>query len=306
VLQTLFAGAKRVAMEYSPEDAVPPVDLVPAGVIEMVRAAGVDVVSSGDLLTRFYASWSGDDLASHRRAAAVLAQTAEATFTRLARAIENGEQPTEGIVTGWVVEQLTARGVAAEPGCIVATGVNAANPHYDPMGGGATFRKGDLILLDLWGKESPTSVFADQTWMGYLGATVPERAATLFGIIRDARDAAVSFLREAWGAGRPIVGAAVDDVARGVITDRGYGAFFIHRTGHSIDQAVHGMGPNIDNLETRDTRLIIPGVGFSIEPGIYIAGEIGVRTEIDVYMSESGPEVTTPSPQREIRPLLGS
>jgi Xaa-Pro aminopeptidase len=134
---------------------------------------------------------------------------------------------------------------------------------------------------------------------------VPERAARLFGIVRDARDAAVEFLQRAWREGRPVYGGEVDDVARDVITDQGYGAFFIHRTGHSIDRATHGMGPNIDNLETRDVRRLLTGVGFSIEPGIYLPGELGIRTEINVHIGEDGPEVTTPDPQREMLTLLG-
>ncbi|MGH7505147.1 MAG: M24 family metallopeptidase [Longimicrobiales bacterium] len=304
-LRALLDGRARVAMEYSERDAVPAVDLVPAGVIELVRSAGAQVVSSGGLISSFYSSWSADDLASHRRASVALAQAAHTAFTRLARAIENGEPATEGDVTQWVVALLAEHGAGGAPDCIVATGVNAANPHYGPIDGGATFRKGDVVLLDLWSKEAADDVYADQTWMAYLGAEVPDRTAKLFSIIRDARDGAVAFLEDSWKAGRPVTGGEVDDVARGIITDQGYGAFFIHRTGHSIDQATHGMGPNIDNLETHEIRPLTPGVGFSIEPGIYIPGEIGVRTEINVYMSESGPEVTTPDPQREMLTLIG-
>jgi Xaa-Pro aminopeptidase len=140
--------------------------------------------------------------------------------------------------------------------------------------------------------------------MACLDSRVPERAAALFAVIRDARDAAVAFLHDTWTAGRPIQGREVDDVARRVVTAAGHGAHFIHRTGHSIDRATHGMGPNIDNLETNETRTLMPGVGFSIEPGIYIPGEIGLRTEINVYVGEDGPEVTTPRPQHEIQALL--
>jgi Xaa-Pro aminopeptidase len=303
-LRSVLAGATRVAMEFSERDAVPSVDLVPAGVVELVRAAGSEVVSSGDLLTRFHARWSAEDLASHRRASAILAQTAHTIFTRLARAVEKGEVVSEVTASGWVVETLRTKGLGTASDCIMATGVSAANPHYAPVNGGATFARGDLVLLDLWSKETDTSVFADQTWMAYLGSAVPERAAELFGILCGARDAAVAYLNEAWAAGRAVQGADVDDVARGVIRDRGYGDYFIHRTGHSIDQATHGMGPNIDNLETRETRQLTPGIGFSIEPGIYIPGEIGLRTEINVYIGEGGPEVTTPDPQDEILALL--
>lgn len=303
-LARTLQGVGRVAMEYSEGGAVPLVDLVPAGIVELVRAAGVEVVSSGDLIARFYSSWSPAQLQSHRTGSAVLAQVAQTTFRRLAQAIEAGTPTTEGQVRDWVIAALTTHGFGVGADTIAATGRNAADPHYSPMHGGATFRRGDVVLLDLWSKESEDSVYSDQTWMAYLGPTVPQRAAELFGIICAARDAAVEFLHTSWRAGQPIQGREVDDVCRAVVEQAGYGRYFIHRTGHSIDRSTHGMGPNIDNLETRDTRRIVPGVGFSIEPGIYIAGEIGVRTEINVYVGEGGPEVTTPDPQHEMTALL--
>lgn len=303
-LAATLAEVGTVAMEFSEGAAVPAVDLIPAGVVELVRATGVTVVSSGDLVTRFYSCWTPDQLRSHRTASAMLAQIAHATFVRLARAVSNEDGVDEMVVHGWVLDDLAAHGVGVGRDAIVATGLNAADPHYSPQNGGARFRAGDVVLLDLWSKESEDMVYADQTWMAYLGSTVPDRTAELFGIVRDARDAAVEFLLDRWSAGQPITGGAVDDVARRVITDAGYGRYFIHRTGHSIDRSTHGMGPNIDNLETRETRHIIAGVGFSIEPGIYIPGEIGLRSEINVYVGEDGPEVTTPSPQRELPALL--
>lgn len=302
-LRTRLAG-QRLAMEISENDNVPAMDLVPSGVIELVRKCGAQVVSSGELVTRFHSCWSPEDLASHRRSSAILVQVAHATFQRIARAVAAGETVTETGAQSWVVDDLTARGAAVGAGCIVAGTLGAADPHYAPVGLGAPLRRGDLVLLDLWGKEREDSVYADQTWMAYLGPTVPERARDLFAIIRDARDAGVQFLKDAWQARRPVQGREVDDVTRGVITDRGYGDAFIHRTGHSIDQAIHGMGPNIDNLETHETRVLIPGVGFSIEPGIYLKGEIGLRTEIDVFMGNNGPEVTVPAPQTEILAAL--
>lgn len=303
-LRTLVGSAQRVAMEFSPGNAVPAVDLVPAGVLERVLATGVEVVSSADLVTLFHARWSTEQLASHRRAAAVLAQVAEATFRRLAGAVGDGQTPREAEVMDWVIADLAARGCGVGSDCIVATGVNAANPHYGPVDGGAAFKRGDVVLLDLWAKEAEDAVYADQTWMAYLGAQVPERPAQLFEIIRDARDAAVRRAEEVWASGKELRGYELDDAARAVVTDGGYGAFFIHRTGHSIDRDTHGAGPNIDNLETHETRLIVPGVGYSIEPGIYIPGEVGLRTEINVYVSESGPEVTTPHPQDAVAALL--
>ncbi|CAN5790645.1 M24 family metallopeptidase [soil metagenome] len=297
-------GLGRIAMETSPNAAVPAIDLVPAGIVELVRSAGVEIVSSGDLVTQFYSCWTPEQLHSHHTASAVLAQVAQAAFTRLASAVTAGEKVNEDTLRAWVIADLEAHGVGVGADSIAATGMNAADPHYAPQNGGAVFRKGDVVLLDLWSKESDDMVYADQTWMAYLGPQVPERAARLFAVIRDARDAAVEFLQNEWQAGRTIEGRQVDDVTRRVITDAGHGAFFIHRTGHSIDTATHGMGPNIDNLETRETRRIIPGVGFSTEPGIYIPGEIGMRTEINVYVGDNGPEFTTPDPQHEISALL--
>lgn len=303
-LRETLRGMRRIAMEYSPSAAVPTIDLVPGGILDLVRSAGVDVVSSGDLVTRFYACWTPEQLHSHYTASAAIAQIAEATFARLAHAVAAGERVDEEEMRAWVLADMEAHGVAVGGDAIAATGLNAADPHYSPQGGGATFEHGDIVLLDLWSKQSEEMVYADQTWMGYLGGEVPERAAALFAVIRDARDAAVDFLQTRWSAGHPIEGGEVDDVTRKVVTDAGFGPYFIHRTGHSIDRSTHGMGPNIDNLETHETRRLMPGVGFSIEPGIYIPGELGLRTEINVYVSENGPEVTTPRPQRAIQPLL--
>jgi Xaa-Pro dipeptidase len=304
-LSETLSGIGTVAMEFSENAAVPAIDLVPAGIVELVRASGVRVVSSGDLVTRFYSCWTPEQLRSHRHASAVLARTAGDMLSKLARAVDGGEKVNEATLREWVLAELTDRGVGVGADSIAATGLNAADPHYSPQDGGATFRRGDVVLLDLWSKQAEDLVYADQTWMAYLGERVPERAAALFGVIRDARDAAVEFLVDRWGEGRAISGGEVDDVARRVVADAGYGAYFIHRTGHSIDRSTHGMGPNIDNLETRDTRRIITGVGFSIEPGIYIAGEIGLRTEINMYVGENGPEVTTPNQQQEMAALLG-
>ena len=303
-LAELLNGVSRVALETSPLDAVPAVDLVPAGVIELIRAQGVDTVSSGDLVSQFYSRWSAAQHASHQRASVILAQTAHTCLERLARAVRDGAEPTERDLREWVLGEIAGRGLAAGADTISATGVNAANPHYELHGAGATFRQGDVVLLDLWAKEDEDAVFADQTWMAYLGRTVPERAAEVFAAVRDARDAAVQFLVDAAAAGRSVQGFEVDDAARSVIRGRGYGDWFIHRTGHSIDRATHGMGPNIDNYETHETRRLVPGVGFSIEPGIYIPGELGVRSEINVYMDNDGPDVTTPGPQTEMLALL--
>jgi Xaa-Pro dipeptidase len=303
-LGAVLGGSSRVAMEYSALDAVPMLDLVPAGVVELVRWHGTEVVSSGDLVTRFYSRWTAEDLASHERSAKVLAETAAAAFDWLAARVGGGEATTEGAFHDYVIGQLQARGAGEGADCIGATGRNAADPHYHPSGEGARFERGDLVLLDLWARENEQGIFADQTWMGYLGAEVPAREAELFAAIRDGREAAVRYLEEAWAAGRPVQGAEVDDATRGVLRARNLAQYFIHRTGHSIDRNTHGAGPNIDNHETREMRLLVPGIGFSIEPGIYIADDIGMRTEINMYIGEQGPVVTTPNRQSSIAALL--
>ena len=295
-----LVGGKTVATEIMENDAVPAVDMIPAGVADLLRKAGAELSPSADLITRFYARWTPEGRASHDRAAATLAAVARATFERAADAVESGREIREGELHRWLLDQLAERGLGTGPDAIVANGVNAANPHYANGPEGAVLKAGDVLLIDLWARESEDAVYADQTWMGCLGPEVPADVQAYWEAIRDARDAAVGFLHGAWAAGREIQGWQVDDVVRNVIRERGWGEYFIHRTGHSIDQDVHGMGPNIDNLETHETRKLIPGVGFSIEPGIYVPGEIGIRTEIDVYMSDTGPVVTTPDPQREM------
>ena len=299
-----LVGGKTVATEISEKDAVPAVDMIPAGVADLLRNAGAELTSSADLITRFYARWSEAGLASHRRAAETLAAVARETFQRAADAVGAGGTATEGELRQWLMDQLAERGLPEGPDSIVAIGPNAANPHYENGPEGSPVSEGDLLLIDLWSREGEGAVYADQTWMGYLGAEVPAEVQEYWEAIRDARDAAVSFLNDEWAAGREVQGWQVDDVTRELIEDRGFGEYFIHRTGHSIDQDVHGMGPNIDNLETHETRTLIPGVGFSIEPGIYVPGEVGLRTEIDVYMTDDGPEVTTPDPQEQIFTLL--
>lgn len=306
-LDTLLSrhlAGKRVAMEAIDRDAVPAVDLVPWGVVELVRAAGADVVSSSRLITQFHASWSREQLDSHRRAARALADVARAAFQEAAKRVKAEGVAYEGDMRDWVMGALVEAGLAVDGDCIFASGVNAANPHYGIEERGAALRRGDVVLLDLWGKESEPMVYADQTWMAVLGPELPEVARPLWQAVRDARETAVTLLSERWESGRALQGYEVDDAVRALIAGRGYGDAFIHRTGHSIDREIHGSGPNIDNFETHEVRELAPGIAFSIEPGIYLPGTMGVRTEIDVYMGEDGPEVTTPDRQDEVFRLL--
>jgi Xaa-Pro dipeptidase len=297
---------RRIATEYSGADAVPYVDRLPAGVVEMLTTAGAQVVSSADLVSAFYARWSDEGVASHRRAAQALYDIVHAAFARAAAAVKAGEHVSEYALRRWIIGEQERRGLTVGADAIVAVNANAANPHYAPTQQHDTpIREGDLLLIDLYGKEGgDDAIYADQTWMGYLGAQVPDRLRQIWEAARDARLAACGLARERWDAGEPVSGFEVDDASRSVIVQRGFGDAFIHRTGHSIDRELHGSGPNIDNLETRDTRRLIEGVGFSVEPGIYLAGDVGFRTEVDVWMGPDGPEVTTPNPQTELYALL--
>jgi Xaa-Pro aminopeptidase len=298
-------GGKRVAMEFAPGDAVPYVDRVPAGVVELIRSAGAEVGTSGDLVSAFYSRWSAEGEASHRRAAVIVREVAHDAFRRVVDTIRAGGRASEWDTRNWVRDELTRRGLKTGTDADIAVNANAANPHYAATADAhAEIREGDLLLIDLWGKENDAAVYADQTWMGYVGETVPDRLAGIFGVLANARDAAIRYVQERAAAGHAVRGYEVDDVSRAVVEEGGYGPNFIHRTGHSIDRDLHGSGPNIDNLETKDTRTLIRGVGFSIEPGIYLPGDVGFRTEVDMYMGAGGPEVTTADPQRALYPLL--
>ena len=302
-LAELVDGHTRLAMEVSPGAAVPTLDYVPAGIAGFLLQLGVEAASSGDLVSRFHSVLTPDQLDDHRRAAGIVADVARRAFERAAAAVREGSPTTEGALSEWIVRELTGAGLVEQPSCIVAIGPRAADSHYAPVGPGETIGAGDLLLIDLWGAFEG-SVAADQTWMGVMAHSVDARTQEIWEAVRDARDAALDFLRRRFEAGEDVRGFEVDDVARGVITERGYGPHFVHRTGHSIDTDLHGSGPNLDNLETRDDRLLVPGVAFSVEPGIYVADDIGVRSEVNVLWGEAGPEVTPSEPQAEIFRLL--
>ena len=295
-----LVNGKRVAMEYSPGDAVPYVDRVPAGVLEMVRAAGATVFSSGELVTRFYAVWSAPQLASHERAAAHVARIAREGMAEAGARVASGKGMMEHELQRWLVDAFARAGLEADDPPIVAVGANAAEAHYGPSENRPTpIVAGQVLLVDLWARE-PGGVYADQTWMASVGAP-SSKLSTVWNAVRDGRDAAIALLRDSVSAGRAVRGADIDDAARGVITSRGFGDDFVHRTGHSIDsRSLHGSGPNMDNFETREERLITPGVGFSIEPGIYLSGELGVRSEVNGFRGEREAIVTPADYQREL------
>jgi Xaa-Pro dipeptidase len=302
-LGRLLEGRTRLATEVSPGGAVPTLDYLPAGIASVLLGMGIALSSSGDLISRFHSAWTDRQLDDHRRAAEIVADVAKRAFARAADAVRAGTPTTEGSLSDWIRAELRGAGLVEETDCIVAIGKTASDPHYQPVGAGETIRRGDLLLIDLWGGFE-ASVPADQTWMGLLGSETDARTQEIWEAARDARDAALAFLKERYDSGEQVRGFEVDRVARTVVTERGYGDRFVHRTGHSIDTELHGTGPNLDDLETRDDRLLVPGIGFSVEPGIYVAGEIGVRTEVNVHWGAEGPEVTPREIQREIFLLL--
>jgi len=294
---------KKVAMEYSPGDAVPYLDRVPAGVLEMVRARGATVVSSSELVTRFYAGWSDAHIASHNRAAAAIAQIARDAIALAGRRAREGQPITEHELTRWILDRFAQQNLTrGDHGPDIAASENAANPHYEASPAHPRpIKAGDILLIDLWAREmTDTGVFADQTWMASIGPP-STRALEIWNAVRDARDAAIDLVETRVRAGERLRGGDVDDAARRVIEARGFGKNFTHRTGHSIDSRdLHGSGPNMDNLETRDERHLIPGVAFSIEPGIYVLGEIGMRSEVNVYIADGKAVVTPANYQREL------
>jgi Xaa-Pro aminopeptidase len=286
-------------MEISPEDAVPYLDRVPYGVIELLRRLGAKVVPSGALVSRFASRWSPTEAEDHRQAAEILAAVAREALTWAVQ--QPGTGLSESALQAKVIAQVEAQGLVFDEPPIVAFGANSAKPHYVPQAGSdAVLQAGDLVLLDLWAGKSHTTVFADQTWIGYAGARPPDRVAKVWRTVREARDAAIQAIAQATAERRPIAGHEADRAARRVIEAAGYGESFVHRTGHSIDRDLHGSGPHLDDYETHDDRRLLPGVGFSVEPGIYLPGAFGIRSEVNVFMASGGPEVTPREPQAEM------
>ena len=294
-LRALVDG-KRVAMEYSPGDAVPYLDRVPGGVLDMVRACGAHIETSAELVTRFYAVLSDRQLAAHARAAEAIAATGQAALRRAASAARAGVPLTEFDVQQWIMAQFAQHGLATTHPCNVSVGANSANPHYEPaVDRHALITMDSVLLIDLWAGD-PGQPYADQTWMATIGEPTDPDVLPVWTAIRDARDAAIAVIRDAYAAGTPIRGAAVDDTARDVIASRGFGAAFTHRTGHSIDvRDLHGSGPHMDGFETREERQLLPGVLFSIEPGVYLTGRFGMRTEVNVAITHAGDVLVTPA-----------
>jgi Xaa-Pro aminopeptidase len=305
-LRVLLKGRRRVAMEYSPRAELPWFSRVDAGTVELVRGLGVEVVSSADLVATAKTRWSKAGRASHDLAAHHLNAIKDDAFAWIAAEVRAGRRPTEVDVQQHMWKAFATRGVTADHPPIVAVNEHAANPHFDPTPANAkSIGAGDLVLVDLWGKVAGDegAIYADITWVAYVGDTVPARYAEAWKIVVAAREAAVALVRERVKTHTLVRGFEADRAARDVIEKAGHGDHFIHRTGHSIDTNDHGDGANLDDYETHDTRALVAGAGFSVEPGIYVPGEFGLRSEIDCYIGHDGLEVTTVA-QKEIVPIL--
>jgi Xaa-Pro aminopeptidase len=299
-LKKIVSGMKTVAMEYSPMNAIPYVSKIDGGTIEMVRRAGVEVVSSMDLSQWFESRWTDEAYRDNLETARIMRSIVDKTFAFMAQKIRGKQRITEYDVQQFMMQQFDANGLFTNEAPNCSVNANSGNPHYEPTADvHSELHEGDFVLIDLWSKKNkPGSTYNDITWVGYLGSSVPEKYTKIFNIVKGSRDAAVDFLKKSFAEGKRVRGCDVDDVSRGYIVQHGYGEFFIHRTGHSITEDLHGSGANLDNLETRDERTITPETSFSIEPGIYFFDDFGIRSEIDVYITKNK-EVVIPGEPRQ-------
>lgn len=293
-LRAMLRRCAAVAMQYSENNAIPYVSRVDAGTVELVRSIGVEVVSSADLLQQFESVLTAAQLAQHRRAAGALTEIVQQAFRRVARDIESKGNSNEYDTQQFILSRFEQEGLTTDAPPVVAVNANSSDPHYEPGSDrNSDIVAGDWLLIDLWARPNEEdSVFADITWTASLNKSVPARIEQIFNLVRRARDRGVEFLQNRYRQGESVRGYEVDDAVRAVIEKADYGDYFVHRTGHNMAREVHGNGAHFDNLESHDTREVIPGLLCTIEPGIYLP-EFGVRSEIDVYIGEQGPEVTT-------------
>ena len=291
-LTHLLSGSRRVAMEYSPNGELPRVSKVDAGTLEMVKGLGVEVLSSANLVQYATQRWSDEQLQSHQAAAEKLDRVVQDAFRFIGETLTS--RPTEFQVAEFIRRRFAEEGLEVSDGPIVAVNEHASDPHFMPTAeGSSAIAEGDWILIDLWGRMAGGDhMFGDITWTAYVGHSVPALHQRVFDAVIGARDAALAELEVAFRDGRVLQGWQVDEVARSYIAEAGYGDHFNHRLGHSLGREVHSNAVNLDSWETHETRQVIPGIAVTIEPGIYLP-EFGVRSEIDVYISEDGPIVTT-------------
>ncbi len=292
-IERLLAGSRKIAMQYSPNCAIPYVSLVDGGTLDLVRGVGVEIATSANLVQLFEARWDAEQLEMHLEAGRRVDRVRAEAFQKIAAALAGGQTITEWDVNRFIRAGFETSGLVTDHGPIVAVNSHMSDPHYEPEPEGSReIRKGDAVLIDMWAKlDQPRAVFYDITWTGYCGASPPAALQNIFEVVRDARDRAVQRVQSAVTRGESIHGFDVDDAARTYIKDRGFGEYFIHRTGHSIGEEVHGTGANMDNLETHDERRVIPRTCFSVEPGVYLP-EFGIRSEVNVYVGAKEAQVT--------------
>lgn len=301
----LVGAMKRVAMEYSPRNAIPYVSKVDGGTVELVRGAGVEVASSGDLIQFFEATLTDEQWQSHIEVEKLTTQAFGLCWNRIAEGVKAGTPYTETQIQKVILDHFEKHALIPDHMPIVAVGPHSGDPHFEPKPErDVPVAEGELVMIDLWARfDKPNAVFSDITKMAFVGDSVPEKFAKVFSVVAEARDAAVNLIRERFRAGDELRGWEVDDAARNVVERAGYGEFFVHRTGHSIGEDLHGNGTHMDNLETHDDRLVLPNTLFSIEPGIYL-DEFGVRSEVNVLVDASGEVHVTGGLQDKVLPIL--
>jgi Xaa-Pro aminopeptidase len=302
-IKAALGDAKRVAMQFSPSANIPYVSIVDGGTIDLVRSLGFEVVSSADLVQTFQAVLDDAAYRSHVEAGERVQRIKDEAFQMIGGELRNDRTVTQYDVQQFIVRRFGEEGLTCQGETpIVGSNEQPADPHFEPTPHNARpIAKNDTLLIDLWAKlDAPGSIFYDITWCGFVGREPPAKYVEIFGVVRDARDAAVQLVRKRFESGTAVHGWEVDDACRAVVVKAGYGDYFIHRTGHSIGEEVHGNGVNIDNLETKDERLLVPGVCFSIEPGIYLEGEMAVRSEINVFITPSGSVEVAGAVQRDL------
>jgi Xaa-Pro aminopeptidase len=305
-LRDALSGAKKIAMQYSPLNAIPYISRVDAGTVELLRSFGIEVVSSADLVQTFEAVWSDEQLETHLYAAKHMREIVDVIATEVGRRVRGNVPVTELDTQDFILKEFDRRDLTAGHPPIVAINAHSADPHYAPNAeDNLPMKTGDFLLVDMWSKRRlPHAVYDDITWTFFIGESVPEEHQKIFHVVRDGRDAAIHAAQQRYSSGEVLYGWQVDDVARQSITKAGYGQYFIHRTGHSIHEEVHGNGANIDNLETQDSRRLMARTCFSIEPGVYLKGTFGVRSEVDMYLSEKEAIVTGQPIQTHVIPIL--
>jgi Xaa-Pro aminopeptidase len=269
------------------------VSMVDAGTVEMVRALDKEVVSSADLVSRFEAVLNDDQIATHYVAQQKIDAVLEAGWREISRRVRAGGTD-EFTMVKFLSEAMDRESLVWEHGPNVSAGPNSADSHYEPtVASSRPIRRGDFVLIDIWGKlNRPDACYYDITWTGVVDREPTERERMIFETVRDARDAAINVIQDAFASGVPIAGWQADDAARGLIVQAGLAEWFTHRTGHNIGPVLHGNGANLDNLETHDERLILPKTCFSVEPGLYFPGEFGIRSEVDMIALPGHAKVT--------------